>query len=149
MESSALSGCEVRAVINFLNAEGFTGSEIRCRLNNVCSVCYVISLCHIYKWIEHFNIRQSDTHDEQQTGCLRDLINDETIACVRTLLVEVCRFRISDIHWEMVERYLMQTNCSTTFHILTKKWEMRKMSARWVSRMLTSYRGRIGDADTV
>ncbi len=68
MESSASFDCEVRAVINFLNAEGVTGSEIHRRLSNIYGAGNVISLRHIYKWIEHFNTEQSDKHNKQQTG---------------------------------------------------------------------------------
>ncbi len=45
MESSALSDCEVHAVIRFLNVEGIIGSEIRRRLsNNVYTVHLISSL---------------------------------------------------------------------------------------------------------
>ncbi len=64
MESSALFDCEVRAVIKFLKAEGVIGSEIQHRLSNVHGAGDVMSLHHIYKWIEHFNAGQNDTHAE-------------------------------------------------------------------------------------
>ncbi len=69
MESSALFDCEVYAVIKSLNGEGVTGSEIHHRLSNLYGADNVMSLRHIYKRIECFNVGQSDTHDEQQTGC--------------------------------------------------------------------------------
>ncbi len=40
MESSALSDCEVWAVIKFLDVEGVTGLEIHLRLNNVYDAHY-------------------------------------------------------------------------------------------------------------
>ncbi len=63
MESSVLSGCEVRAVIKFLNTKDAAGSEIHRRLSNVYNADNVMSLHH--KWIEHFNIGWSETHGEQ------------------------------------------------------------------------------------
>ncbi len=96
---------KVRAVIKFLNAEGVTGLEIHRRLSNVYAVGHVMSLHHIYKWIEYFKDGQSDTYDKQQTGCLRDSIN-ETITRVCTLLVEDHQFTISNIHREMAEPWL-------------------------------------------
>ncbi len=95
-----------------------------------------MSLRHIYKWIGRLNGKQSDMYDEQQTGHLWDLINDETIACMRTLLAEDRWFTISDIHREMVERYLAQTRHTAIFRILTEKLERRKVSAWWVLHML-------------
>ncbi len=55
MESSVLSDSEVRAAIKFLNAEGVTVWEIHYRLSNVYGAGNVMSLYHIYKWIERFN----------------------------------------------------------------------------------------------
>ncbi len=40
MESSALSNCEVQAVIKFLNAECVTGLEIHHRLSNIHDASY-------------------------------------------------------------------------------------------------------------
>ncbi len=94
-----------------------------------------MSLCHIYEWIECFNAGWSETHYEQQTGRLRDSINDETIACMHIVLAEDCRFTISDIHWEMWKWYLKQTSHTTIFRILTEELEMRKVSARWLQHV--------------
>ncbi len=66
MESSAPSDSEVQAVIKFLNMEGVTRSEIHRRLSNGYVADNVMSLCHIYKRIECFNTKRSDTHDEQR-----------------------------------------------------------------------------------
>ncbi len=51
-------------VINFLNAEGVTGSKIHRRLSNVHGAGNVLNLRHIYKWIKRFNTGQSNTHKE-------------------------------------------------------------------------------------
>ncbi len=50
-----------------------------------------------------------------------DLINEEAIACVHTLMAEDNRFTILDIHKEMVEYYLAQTSHRTVFRILTEE----------------------------
>ncbi len=135
METSVTSNCEAWAVIKFLNVERITERETHHILNNVYGVGNVMSLHHIHKWIERFNVGQSDTHDEQWTGCLRDSI-DETITCVCTLFAEDHRFTISDIHREMAERYLMQSSYTTILRILTEEMEMRKVSSRGVPLML-------------
>ncbi len=62
----------MRAVINFLYAEGVSGLEINRRLSNVYSAVNLISFHLVYKWIECFIAGWSDTHDEQWTGHLRD-----------------------------------------------------------------------------
>ncbi len=69
-------------------------------------------------------------YDEQQTGRPWDSINDETIACVRTLLLEDSQFTVSDIHRAMAKCYLMQTSRTTVFRNLTEELEMRKVSDR-------------------
>ncbi len=98
MENSPQFDCEMQAVIKFLNAEGATKLEIHRRLSNVYGAGNEMSLHHVYKWIECFNAGWSDTHDEQQTGRMRDSINDETIACLRILLAKDRRLTISDNH---------------------------------------------------
>ncbi len=145
MESSAPSDCEVRAVIKFLNA-GVTGLKIHRRLSNIHGAGNVVSPGHIYKWIECFNAGWSHKHNEHWTGCPWDSINDETIACVHTLLAEDCWFTISEIYHKMAEHYLMQTSHTTIFCILTEELEMRKVTARWVPCMLIedNYRNHMG-----
>ncbi len=120
--------CEVRTVIKFLNAEGVTGLEIHRRLSKQCAGCRgnVMSLRRIYKWIECFNTGPSNTHDEQQTGHPGNRINDETIACVSTLLTEDHQFTISYIQRDMAEHYVMHTGHTTIFRILTEELEVRK-----------------------
>ncbi len=137
MESSAPSYCEVWTVNKFLNAEGVTKSEIHRRLSYVYDAGNVTFLHHAYKWIEHFNTGWSDMHNEKWIGHLWDSINDETIACVRTLLMEDCQFTISDIHREITDCYRMQTSRTIVFHILTEELEMRNGIAWWVPCMLT------------
>ncbi len=127
-----MSDCEVRGVIKFLNEEGVTGSKIHQRLSNVYGTSNVISLRHIYKWIECFNTKQSNMRDERLTGHPRDSINDETVACVHTLLAEDHRLTIPDIRREVAERYLMRTSHTIIFRILTKELKMKKMHVRWL-----------------
>ncbi len=152
MESSTPSDCEVQAVIKFLNPEGVARLEIRRGLSIVYGAGN-ISLCYLYEWI-HFNAGWSDPHDEQWTDRPWDSINDETITCVRSLLGEDHRFTISDIHWEMMERYLTQTSRTTIFPIVTEELEILKVSAQWVLHMPTednrlNHMGRIKNADAV
>ncbi len=72
---------------------------------------------------------------------IQDSINDETIACVRTLLAEDYWFTISGIHREMAECYLMHTSRTTIFGILPEEVKI-KVSTRWVPRMLTQDNGK-------
>ncbi len=131
MESSAPFDCEVRAVIKFLNAYGVTGSENHRRLSNVRGAGNVVSLSHVYKWIECSNTGWSDIYDKQQTGHLRDSISDETITCdahsIRGRSL-VHNFRHSPRDGRAL--YIMQTCCTTIFHILAKELETKKVSAR-------------------
>ncbi len=118
MESSAESNCEVRALIKFLNAKGVTGSENHRRLSNVNGAGNVMSLCHIYKWIEHFNAEWSDTHDEQQTGHLRDSINTMKrllVCALYSLKIIGSQFQTFTERWQSVTEHRLPTQQSFAF----------------------------------
>ncbi len=133
-----LFNCEVWAVIKFLNVEGVTGLEIHRRLSNVYGAGNVMSLCHIYKWIWFFLLGRA-THMMSNKLVVCDSVRLDqwwnNCSCVLSTC-ERSSSTFSDIHQEMAECYLKQTNRTTIFRILTEELEMRKVIAPWVLRML-------------
>lgn len=114
------SDCEVRAVIKFLNAEKIAASEIHRRMSSVYGSENIMSLRHVYKWVQRFKDGRTDTHDDVRSGRPSDSLTDDAIAAVRALLEENRRFTITDLHREMAERYLVDCSRTTIHRILTE-----------------------------
>ncbi len=74
--------------------------------------------------------------DVPRPGRPRNLFNDNTTACVRTLLDEDCRYTLTDIHRKMVTHFLNDASRSTVYRVLTEALEMKKVCATWVPRKL-------------
>ncbi len=69
MESNvgAMSKCEQRAVIKFLNAEGIKGNKIR---EHLCVVFGgdAMNRANMYKWLWFFNSGRTQVHNKEQIG---------------------------------------------------------------------------------
>lgn len=87
--SNAPSNCEQRSVIKFLTLEGVIGSEIYRRLCKVYGKERVMGRRRVYDWISMFKEGRTNTHDEERSRRPSDAINNETVACVRTLLAKI------------------------------------------------------------
>lgn len=96
-----------------------------------------MSLRHVYKWIQCFKEGRAETHDDARSGRPSDALNEDSICAVRTLLEENRRYTITDLHREMSTRFLIDKSRTTIFRILTEALDMRKISARWVPRLLS------------
>lgn len=132
------SDCEQRAIVKFLTAENVSGKEIHDRMCLIYGPTNVMNVRAVYKWIKRFREDgRTSTHDEPRSGRPSDSLNEDTIACVRTLLDEDRRYTVSDIQSQMAERFLNVTSRTTIHRALTEVLEMSKVSARWVPRELS------------
>ncbi len=85
-----------------------------------------------------FKTGRTSTHNKQWEGHPLDLINDETVNIVRTLLETDKSLMLDDLFHKLLTEYTYVTcSCSSIHIILWDQLEMRKVSARWVSRQLT------------
>lgn len=75
--------------------------------------------------------------DGQHSDSLSNTLNKEMIAYVRALLDEDQCYTVSNIHWKMADKYLNVVSRSTVHRVLLEALQLRKVSARWVSRELT------------
>ncbi len=77
--------CEVRAVIKFLNAENVLAAEIYRRICAVHGKQNIMSLRHVYNWVQRFKEGRSEVHDDERTGQLSDVLTEDAIAAVCAL----------------------------------------------------------------
>ncbi len=89
--------CEVRAVIKFLNTENVPATEIYRRICAVYGKQNIMSLRHVYKWVQWFKEGHSKVHNDERSGQSSDVLTDDAIAAVRALLEEDRRCTISDL----------------------------------------------------
>ncbi len=60
--------CEVRAIIKFLNAKNVPAVESYCRMCAVYGKQNIMSLRHVYKWVQRFKEGRSEVHDDERIG---------------------------------------------------------------------------------
>ncbi len=133
------SKIEQRSVVRFLQAEGRNGSEILERLVAVYGENNAMKKSEVYRWLRRFKEGRTDVCNEARSGRPSDAVNEETINIVRYLLNADRRVTVTDIHREMATQYGYAAISRGSIHtILTRELEMRKVSARWVPRLLTN-----------
>ena len=132
------SKIEQRSVIRFLQAEGRSGSEIVGRLVSVYGENNAMKKNDVYIWMRMFKNGRTSVHDEARSGRPADAVNEEAINIVRYLLQDDRRLTITDLHRQMATEYSYASISRGSIHtILTRELGMRKVSARWVPRLLT------------
>ncbi len=87
---SVPSKSDVRVIICFLCLEGVGRNEINLCLFNVFGECNIISKHAAYQWIEKFKMGRSNAEDEPYSNQLKDMLSEDSIACVHNLLQDHC-----------------------------------------------------------
>ncbi len=71
---------------------------------------------NVYKWIRFSNGGRTEVHDEEQSSRLSDLVNEETVSTVRTLMAEKRGFTLTDLYHEIATRYSYVKVGQTSIH---------------------------------
>ncbi len=107
-------------------------------LKEYCTAIFIINCVMskhaVYQCIQQFDASRVTTKDVSRPGRRRNSFNDDTIACVCTLLDEHYRYTVIDSHCEMATHFLNDASRSTVYCVLTEALEMRKVCTRWVPR---------------
>jgi len=84
----------------------------------------------VYRWVQHFKSGRDTLKDDPRSGRPRDVITEENVAAVETLLMEDRRITIREI--------ASSIGCSegAVHSILHDSLGVSKVSARWVPRLL-------------
>ncbi len=108
---------DVHAIISFLHLEGVPGNDIHRWLCNVFGEKNKMSILVVYQWIQHFDAGRVTMKDVSGPDRHCDSFNDDTIACIHTLLDKDRRYTITDIHHEMATHFLNNASRSTVYRV--------------------------------
>lgn len=122
---------EKRTVIKYLFLKGMSSKDIHDDMLRTLGT-NAVSYSTVKSWIAEFKRGRISTRDDARTGRPKDATTTENMQAVEKLLNKDRRLTI---------RHIAETtgiNSSTVYHIVTEDLCMRKVSARWVPRMLTA-----------
>lgn len=125
---------EVREVIRSLTARNLTTPVIHNQLSEVYG--NVISIQFARKWMRLFKEGREDVRDIPLSGRLTTAVNDDSIAAVRELLEDDCRYTVREMRALLNENYCINVSVATIIEILNILG-LTKVSACWVPRELT------------
>ncbi|XP_039618307.1 protein GVQW3-like, partial [Polypterus senegalus] len=118
------------SVIKFLTLRRKSASEIHRQLVETYGP-EVMLRQHVYKWVRSFKEGRTDTHDEEKSG-RPSLVSEELLQQVDEKIRSDRCVMIDTLH-EMFPQF----SRSLMDEIVSEKLDYRKLSARWVPKMLT------------
>jgi histone-lysine N-methyltransferase SETMAR len=121
---------EIRAVIKYLCLKKMSAADIHKDMQETLQES-APKYSTVTKWVREFKCGRQSTEDEPRSGRPDDASNPEMVERVHQLVLEERRIKVKHI------AYLLNISCGTVHHILTDILGLRKLSARWVPRMLT------------
>ncbi|GBN17554.1 hypothetical protein AVEN_175628-1 [Araneus ventricosus] len=122
--------CEVRSVIQFLNAKKVKPAEIHRQLVEIYGENVMI-VGMVRKWVRQFNDGRTNIHDEARSGRPSVAI-DGLVAKVNEKTHENSRFTIRILCDEF-----SQISKTVLHEIVTNRLNYRKLCSRWVPKMRT------------
>ena len=121
---------EYRAVIKFLHLKGKKNDEIKTELDSVYHD-QAPSLSTIKRWTAEFKRGRTSVEDEQRSGRPKDALTEETIEKIHDIVMNDRRVKVREI------ADLTKISMERVHFALHEKLGMKKLSARWVPRLLT------------
>ena len=119
-----------RAVIQFLSAEGVSGTDIYSRMKNVYGT-ECMSRTAVFRWCSDFRHRRVSTADMPRPGQAHVVITQESIAAVNSLVGENRRITT----WEIANS--LSVSKGTVDTILHERLQNSKVCPQWVPKHLT------------
>ncbi|XP_025269033.1 protein GVQW3-like [Camponotus floridanus] len=121
---------EFRAVIKHFFLKGKTATQIQAELQEVHGTS-TPSLPTISFWVNEFKRGRTNTDDEPRSGRPKTATNEEMVSKVIDIVMSDRRLKLREI----VE--MVGISEERIFHILHEILGMRKLTSRWVPRLLT------------
>ncbi|XP_065665495.1 protein GVQW3-like [Hydra vulgaris] len=120
---------EYRAVIKYLFLKGNTPTQTKDEMDSVYGDS-APSFTTVKIWAAEFKCGQS-LGDDERSGRPKTATTDENIAKVHQVVLDNRRIKVREI------AEVMNISKERVCHILHENLDMRKLSARWVPRLLT------------
>lgn len=121
---------QYRSVIRFLFLDGKTCEEIKAKLDAVYGDPSP-SMTTVRYWFNEFKRGRTSVFDEERPGRPADVVTEEIIEKVHDMILADRRTKVREVAKAVGVSY------GTVFNILHDRLGMRKLSARWVPRLLT------------
>ncbi|GBP77052.1 Histone-lysine N-methyltransferase SETMAR [Eumeta japonica] len=131
-ESSNLSNIEHRAVIKYFVKEGKTPKEI---FEDMVSVLQesAPSYTMVKKWARLFQQGRESCEDDSRPGRPVTVVTEENVRKIEKLVLADRRIKL----WQIAEE--LQISKERVGEIIHEHTNMRKISARWIPKMLTPF----------
>lgn len=121
---------QYRSIIRFLFLDGKTCEEIKAKLDAVYGDPSP-SMTTVRYWFNEFKRGRTSVFDEERPGRPADVVTEEIIEKVHDIILADHRTKVREVAKAVGVSYGM------VFNILHDRLGMRKLSARWVPRLLT------------
>ena len=122
---------EQRIVVKFYTKLGKSFSDIREDLQKVYGEA-TLSKGAISKWMKRFKDGREATEDDTRAGRPVTVTDEETVAAIQEYILRDRRVSVEHV----ADRFAI--SYGTAHGIMTERLGMRRVSARWVPRLLTS-----------
>ena len=135
---------EFQAMIKHLYLKGLTLKEIKAELDEVHSTSAPV-FATVYNWVNEFKRGRTSTKDEHRSGHPVEVTTPEMIDRIHDMVLSDRRITVREI--------VKATGISrgTVCSILHAKMGVKKISARWVPRLLSeeNKQNRVVDSETI
>lgn len=122
---------EFRAVIKHFHLKGLTPYEIKNELDSVHGTS-APALATVYNWVNEFKRGRTSISDEPRSGRPVEASTPEIINKIHDMVLKDRRLKVR----ELAEA--TRISIGAVVSILHEKLGMKKLSARWVPRLLTA-----------
>ena len=119
---------EYRAVIKFHSKEGVGPAAIKQRLDGEASPSYST----VKEWAKQFHLGRESVEDKPREGRPMEVVTEENIRRVKEELLSDRRLKLKEI------TVRLEIPKTTAIRIIHEHLHMKKVSARWVPRLLSS-----------
>ncbi|GFG32800.1 hypothetical protein Cfor_06313 [Coptotermes formosanus] len=126
-----MSKVEHRVVIKFLSKERLAPAAIKQRLDGICGEASP-SYSTVKEWGKHFCLGRESVEDEPREGRPVEVVTEENIRHIEEELLSDRRLKLKEISVRL------EIPKTTVIQIIHEHLHMKKVSARWVPRLLSS-----------
>lgn len=127
---------QYRSVIRFLFLDGKTCEQIKVKLDAVYGGLSP-SMSTVRYWFNEFKRGRTSVFDEDRPGRPADVVTEEVVQKVKNIMVTDRRTKVRELAEAVGVSY------GTAINIIHDKLNMKKVSARWVPRLLTDENKRL------